>query len=232
MKILEIKLKMQKLITLITLLPLLIFFVKVENAEAGDDRVVKRITGRVLDIGTDEVVRNGYVRLFKVTDNINSFISETDINESGSFLFKNINLFETDEFRLMAYPSDEIENESNTPENFPVYLVQNSTIVNNTIYQNIYVEWNPIMPTVKLYQNYPNPFNPFTTIEFTLPHDANVFLGVYDTNGKLLRVLINGPESSGEKRVFFNGNGLASGIYLCKLRVGVFLDYKLMTLLK
>ena len=84
----------------------------------------------------------------------------------------------------------------------------------------------------KLDQNYPNPFNPATEIKYSIPKTVNVKLTVYDLNGNLIKVLVNRAETGGNYTVKFNADNYSSGIYLYKLRAGVFTDVKKMILLK
>jgi hypothetical protein len=63
-------------------------------------------------------------------------------------------------------------------------------------------------------QNFPNPFNPSTTILFDLPHPARVRLSLYDPQGRLVRVLVDGELPAGEHQAHWDGrdqNGLAVG---------------------
>jgi hypothetical protein len=71
----------------------------------------------------------------------------------------------------------------------------------------------------ELYQNYPNPFNPSTTIRFSVPSAQNVKLNVYNSNGQLVRNLINNKMDTGYHSVNFNAADLISGIYFCTLEV-------------
>jgi unsaturated chondroitin disaccharide hydrolase len=73
--------------------------------------------------------------------------------------------------------------------------------------------------TVQLLQNYPNPFNSGTTIRYVLPHGSFISLNVYDINGRLVQKVVNSYQTQGEYRLFFDGNGLASGGYLAVLKV-------------
>ncbi len=66
----------------------------------------------------------------------------------------------------------------------------------------------------------PNPFNPTTNISFTLPEASLVRLAVYDILGREVAQLVNEMKGKGKHTVIFNGNNLASGIYLCRLEVG------------
>ena len=198
---------------------------------AGDGNLVKTIGGRVYEIGRGNPVRYGSVKLFKVNNNVNVFVAESEIQSSGAYIFKELNFIDTDEFRIMAYPSDEIEND-NGLESVPIVKIKPEFVINQSFLYNVYVDWEVEVQSFKLYQNYPNPFNPFTVIEYSLPFDAMVNLSVFDAGGRLISVLINGYEFSGEKRVTFNANGLSSGIYYCRIKVGIHQGYKLMTLLK
>lgn len=70
---------------------------------------------------------------------------------------------------------------------------------------------------VKLMQNYPNPFNAFTTVPFYLPTQTEIALELYNLNGQRVKVLYSGPMEQGYHEILINANGLASGVYLCKL---------------
>ena len=73
-----------------------------------------------------------------------------------------------------------------------------------------------------LNQNYPNPFNPETKIEFSLPKTEFVKISVYDAVGNLVTDLLKGERSAGTYRISFNGENLASGIYLLQMNAGSF----------
>jgi photosystem II stability/assembly factor-like uncharacterized protein len=75
-------------------------------------------------------------------------------------------------------------------------------------------------------QNYPNPFNPSTAIGYTIAgtgHEALgtrwVKLAVYDLLGREVAVLVNEKKASGHYEVRFDGAGLSSGVYFCRLEV-------------
>ncbi|HOT98045.1 MAG TPA: glycosyl hydrolase [bacterium] len=83
-----------------------------------------------------------------------------------------------------------------------------------------------------LAQNYPNPFNPETTIAFYLRQDGPVRLAVYDITGRMVAMLIDGRCAAGEHRVIFRGQGLASGVYLCRLETAAGREVRRMLLLR
>jgi len=68
-----------------------------------------------------------------------------------------------------------------------------------------------------LHQNYPNPFNPSTTIRFSLATSQQVRLEVVTILGQLIAVLQDGILQRGQYAVQFNGHGLATGMYICRL---------------
>ncbi len=77
---------------------------------------------------------------------------------------------------------------------------------------------SPRIPVLyALEQNYPNPFNPSTTIHYQLPVRSRVTLRVYNTLGQVVQVLADGVEGAGDRRAGWNGDGLPSGVYFCRL---------------
>ncbi len=68
-------------------------------------------------------------------------------------------------------------------------------------------------------ESYPNPFNPSTTINYSLPSDANVKVVIYDIMGRIVKTLASESKTSGSYQVTWDGtnsNGVrvTSGIYL------------------
>ena len=88
-----------------------------------------------------------------------------------------------------------------------------------------------------IHQNYPNPFNPTTTIAFTIPKNLQVYLGIYDMTGKLIKTLIDAPIEAGYHTVMWdgtddNGRSVSSGVYFYKLKSKGYEETKKMLLLK
>lgn len=100
------------------------------------------------------------------------------------------------------------------------------------------VEAEVSLPTIfALEQNYPNPFNPTTSIQFSLPVDANVAIGIYNLVGEKIAEVASGNLSAGSHKVTFDASNLTSGIYFYRLdATGInsktFSNVKKMTLLK
>jgi hypothetical protein len=70
-----------------------------------------------------------------------------------------------------------------------------------------------------LHQNFPNPFNPGTELRVVLPRAAFARLAVVDLSGREVALLLEGDRGAGEYRAIFDGSNLASGVYLCQLRL-------------
>lgn len=72
-----------------------------------------------------------------------------------------------------------------------------------------------LQPTAFSFEgNYPNPFNASTSLAFSTPVAGSVQVTVYDAMGRLVAVPFEGMLPSGEHRLNFNGNELASGTYI------------------
>jgi hypothetical protein len=69
----------------------------------------------------------------------------------------------------------------------------------------------------QLCANFPNPFNPSTMIVFYVPRNEYVTLKIYDVAGRTIETLVEGEVPSGEHRLQWSAEGLASGVYLCRL---------------
>ena len=73
--------------------------------------------------------------------------------------------------------------------------------------------------------NQPNPFNPTTHIAFDLPQAVDARLVVYDTAGRRVAILHDGPLAAGAHRIPWRGRdaagrSVASGVYVYRLTTG------------
>lgn len=95
------------------------------------------------------------------------------------------------------------------------------------------IESEPGLPAeFTLEQNYPNPFNPTTQIKFALPKATKTTLEVYNLIGQRVATLVNSELKAGYHQVSFNGQNLASGVYLYRIEAGDFVSNKKMLLIK
>jgi hypothetical protein len=81
-----------------------------------------------------------------------------------------------------------------------------------------------------LMQNYPNPFNPKTVVRSQYPVASWVKLAVYDLLGREVTVLVNEWRAAGSYQDSFDGTGLASGVYFCRMTAGSFTQSRKMIL--
>jgi hypothetical protein len=72
---------------------------------------------------------------------------------------------------------------------------------------------------VTLEGNFPNPFNPTTTVRFGIPETGQVTLYVYDVLGRQVRQVALGAQAAGTHELAFQSAGLASGMYLYRIRL-------------
>lgn len=89
----------------------------------------------------------------------------------------------------------------------------------------------------ELKQNYPNPFNPTTAIEFDLLKSGKTELEIYNSNGQLVKSLINSELNAGIHKVIWNGTDnhntqVASGTYFYKVTTNNQTQFKRMLMLK
>ncbi len=96
---------------------------------------------------------------------------------------------------------------------------------------------NNIPATYELGQNYPNPFNPTTEIKFAIPKSEKVRIAVYNSIGKLVKVLVNDNLTPGIYKITWNGDDnrgqkVASGVYLYRMETPSFQATKKMVMLK
>jgi uncharacterized protein (DUF362 family) len=82
----------------------------------------------------------------------------------------------------------------------------------------------PIPNDFALYQNYPNPFNPSTTFKFNVPAAEHVTIRIYSITGREIVTLVDGQVSQGVHEVRWAPNGIASGVYFCKMRADGFVE--------
>lgn len=93
-----------------------------------------------------------------------------------------------------------------------------------------------------LLTNYPNPFMPTTTIDYKVENSSgqpdSINVSIFNIDGKLVRVLVNEFQESGEYKLDWNGNdendgSVESGVYFYKLEInGVQSATKKMLLMK
>lgn len=84
----------------------------------------------------------------------------------------------------------------------------------------------------ELAQNYPYPFNRSTNIRFSLPHDAQVVVRVYDSLGAMQETLVNEVLQAGCYTGDYHAAGLASGMYFYRISAPGYTSTRKFTLLE
>jgi hypothetical protein len=67
---------------------------------------------------------------------------------------------------------------------------------------------------------YPNPFFNETTIEFSLNTSSDVVVEIYNSQGRHISTLTNQAFDPGTHQLRWDGEGLAAGVYIIKMKVG------------
>jgi len=89
----------------------------------------------------------------------------------------------------------------------------------------------------ELQQNFPNPFNPSTSFVFSIPHEDQVTIKIYNVLGKEVKTLVNEKQSTGTHRIEWNGTDVwgmpvSSGLYFYQIETSNQKQVKKMMLLR
>lgn len=95
----------------------------------------------------------------------------------------------------------------------------------NKLNENVPKEFN-------LYQNYPNPFNPSTKIKFEVKSASFVKIEVFDINGRIIEIIVNGELNPGTYEAEWIAGKYSSGAYFYRMETGGKILYKKMMLVK
>jgi endoglucanase len=100
-----------------------------------------------------------------------------------------------------------------------------------------YKEESLVSSEFTLSQNYPNPFNPNTRIAYSLQENVRVFVGIYNINGQLVRILVDQQQPAGTFWIDWDGrdssrNLVSNGIYFYQLRAGSYVETRKLVLTK
>ena len=78
--------------------------------------------------------------------------------------------------------------------------------------------------TYELSEGFPNPFNPSCEVRYHVPEARVVRIAVCDLLGREVSVLVDEQKQAGEYTARFDADGMASGIYLCRMEAGGFVE--------
>jgi len=92
------------------------------------------------------------------------------------------------------------------------------------------------------FENYPNPFNPETWIPYYLKNDADVTIRIYNSAGRMVRILTIGRQKAGiyldrDEAAYWDGRNdagqkVSSGIYFYQFKAGKTVKTRKMAILK
>jgi hypothetical protein len=87
-------------------------------------------------------------------------------------------------------------------------------ILSSTSGESVDIDWNlPELKSFSIDKMFPNPFNPSTEINYTVKHDGNLNIAVYNLLGQQIAELYNGYQELGPHKVLWNAENVASGVY-------------------
>lgn len=169
-----------------------------------------------------------------------NWITSSEINNRGFEVHRKIS--NTEDWRVIGFVNGAVNSSSMSEYNFIDrslnigsynYRLKQIDLNGNFEYFQLNEVINIGRPnSFQLLQNYPNPFNPTTTISFQLAEAGLTRLVIYDSDGKLVRELINEFKPAGIYRNDLDASGMSSGVYFYSLESGKNSQTKLMVFLK
>jgi hypothetical protein len=97
---------------------------------------------------------------------------------------------------------------------------------------SVFVDEGGIPSEFALEPNFPNPFNPTTNFEFRNAKRELVQIGVFNILGVEVATLVNEIRDPGVYRVRWNASAFPSGLYVCRMKSGSFVQSRKMVLVK
>jgi hypothetical protein len=91
---------------------------------------------------------------------------------------------------------------------------------------------SPLIGNYRLLQNYPNPFNPKTAVSYQLSAASKVDLSIYNLLGQKVTMLVSEKQSAGIYYAVWDASNFPSGIYICRLQAGNFVQTRKMIFMK
>lgn len=176
----------------------------------------------------------GAILRWRVSDNIPD---EWVITLEDTFNGTVVDLRDENEYRF-RYTSSSGRDEQETIESPSLSSINPSErprfVVNVQPYQSFsnVSEEEEVPNNIELRPNYPNPFNPSTNINFYLPEERNVRVGVYNIVGQQVALLLDDVVQQGEHSIVWDASDKPSGIYIVQLETGSRIFTRKITLIK
>ncbi len=151
----------------------------------------------------------------------NGTVTENEELVGPGFHISSFGVDESDELYILEYP----DNGTGAIYRFS----DNPTVVND--------DETSMPDDIALEPNFPNPFNPMTTIRYVVSKFEKVQLTIFNSVGQKIRLLVNEDQRPGEYQTAWDakddrGQAVASGVYLCQLKVGEAIFVRSMSLVR
>lgn len=144
---------------------------------------------------------------------LNAFVTATNTSQTQTYVFVDSELYEPGTY---YYWLQNLDFDGSTAFHGPVSVIYGESIQNPS----------PSIPLAsRLESIYPNPFNPSTTISYSVKDPSMVNLAIYNLRGQIVKNLSNESKQPGNYRLIWdgssdNGQRVASGTYIVRLRIG------------
>lgn len=142
-----------------------------------------------------------------------------------------------EQLRVLVYDIDGAYLPAGGNELFTVIGIDNAALSDVSIVDyygadmNVNTYMKALPKAYALLQNSPNPFNPSTDISLDLPEASQWSIDIYNVQGQLVKSF-TGYDNAGRVTVTWDAQGMASGIYLYRAKIGNFSDVRKMVLMK
>ena len=139
------------------------------------------------------------------------------LNESSSDIHTGINVYDGMEtFVGFSMENNPFEKGLEITVEGGHYLSANDMdiILSSTSGTQVNVDWNsPEVKSFSIDKMFPNPFNPSTEINYTVDHNGNMTIAVYNILGQQITELYSGYQDLGSHKVVWNAENIPSGVY-------------------
>ncbi|MEA2076602.1 MAG: T9SS type A sorting domain-containing protein [Candidatus Marinimicrobia bacterium] len=199
------------------------------NVQATGDTIFSDLTSFSFDNGTHGTYNVRYPDVIRPLNDAGTFLTYTACNAGAAgIVYQGVFPGGSTEGKVMVlgFPFETVYPESNRNAIMREFF--------QFVEYGLAIQDEIMIPTEhRLFQNYPNPFNPGTAISYELSAVSNMNISVYNMRGALIEQLINGHIDAGRYEIIWNASHLATGVYLCVMRVdNVVVDTRKMLLLK
>ena len=176
----------------------------------------------VIDVWTDITLPGGVIYPIFLRENLTISAGDTILRESltqfvpgtamaGSYSY-NAHVRDHETWQVLAwdsFPFEKLPGDGASLHNMGWALLG---------WDNQWVDFSSAPSGFELFPASPNPFNPETKLTFSLPMAGAVSLIVYDIQGRVVSLLVDGWRQAGTYEATFNATNFPSGVYFTRLQ--------------